>query len=61
VTSVNSIGPVGRGTVGVGVGEGEAVATSPCGAVTGVSAFLQEMIKTATSNISTAIRIGICN
>src|SRR6185369_3860552 len=59
VTSVNSIGPVGRGAVGVGVGEGDAVATSPCGAVTGVSGFLQEMMKNAISNISTEVRIGI--
>ena len=56
---MNSIGPFGLGTVGVGVGEGDAVAISLWGAATGVSGFLHEMIKSATSNMSTAVRIGI--
>ena len=43
VTSVNSIGPDGRGGVGLALGDGVTVATSVCGAaVVGASDFLQE-------------------
>lgn len=41
VTSVNSIGPEGRGGVGLALGDGEAAATSFCGAAVGVADFLQ--------------------
>ena len=40
-TSVNSIGPDGRGTVGLGDGDGVWFATSAAGAFTGVADCLQ--------------------
>src|SRR5262245_60827327 len=44
LTSVNSIGPDGRGGVGLALGEGDAaIATSVCGATAGPSAFLQDV------------------
>jgi hypothetical protein len=41
-TSVNSIGPDGRGAVGLGDGEGAWFATSAAGAFTGATDCLQD-------------------
>jgi len=57
VTSVNSIGPDGRGGVGLALGEGDGVtAASVCCAVMGASVFLQDVrIEIVAMNISARI------
>ena len=57
VTSVNSIGPDGRGGVGLALGEGDGVTeASVCCAVMGASVFLQDVrIEIAAMNISVRI------
>jgi hypothetical protein len=57
VTSVNSIGPEGRGGVGLALGEGDGVtAASVCCAVVGTSVFLQDVrIEIVAMNMSARI------
>src|ERR1044071_2260050 len=61
VTSVNSIGPEGRGGVGLGDGDATAAAVSVAGATgAAVGACLQEQIKRATHmNAKYQIKRGI--
>jgi hypothetical protein len=55
VTSVNSIGPEGLGVVGVGEGDGVAVAVSDEGGAAGDSVFLHPQTKSKTIRKQTIV------